>query len=365
MQVIKWLTENNMGWELLKEEFGIKTTHYPDNNLHVLNYSQIDSPKTHPIVLECRGLVLDYDLNIIARPFDRFFNLGEAGTDVYRDEILKWYQKLDGSFIKVYMHEGQWYCGTRGTAFAEAEVNGFGISFAQLVYKAMGVENHQEFNRACRDMYLVPGVTYMFELTAPENRVVTRYAEARMVVLAARSNETGVYLPQEHLERTAGYCDAPTAMYGKPSDAVERAGKLKNLEEGFVGYKDGVPVVKVKSEAYVAVHHLRGEGLNPKRISELVATGEEDEYLAYFPEDKPVIQPFIDAKEAMLLEIDYNYQKNKHIVGQKDFALSVKVFFGHSLMFMARRNGTTIEKVYSGMDVNSKARMIRSYMEGK
>lgn len=365
MNVINWLLANNMDWDKLKEEFGIKVKHYPEQDLHVLNYDQIGSPKMHPIVRECRGLVLDYDLNVVARPFDRFFNRGEADTDQYEGMVLNWFEKLDGSFIKVYMHQGRWHIGTRGTAFAESEVNGFSITFEQLALKALNAESMDHFQQICKWACMFPEVTYMFELTAIENRVVTRYHEPRIGALAARNNLTGDYLPRDHLKRLKPFCDVLEGFVGTAEEMTLRANSLTGLKEGFVGYLDGKPVVKVKSEAYVAVHHLRGEGLNPKRVSELVATGEEDEYLAYFPEDKAVIQPFINAKEEMLLEMGYNYQKSQHIRDQKDFALSVKGFFGHSLMFMARRNSTTIENVYSDMDVNSKARMIRSYMEGK
>lgn len=363
MQVIEWLIANNMDWDKLKEEFGIKTTHYPEQDLHVLNYSQIYSPKMHPIVRECRGLVLDYDLNIVARPFDRFFNRGEADTAQYEGMLLRWFEKLDGSFIKLYMHQGQWHMGTRGTAFGESEVNGFGITFNELALRALGFTTTAELQKMCKDAALIPGTTYMFELTALENRVVTRYEKASMGVLAARNNETGDYLPREHLKRLEPFCDVLEGVGGTAEFMALKANTLTGLKEGFVGYLDGKPVMKIKADAYVAVHHLRGEGLNPKRISELVATGEEDEYLAYFPEDEPMIGPYIDAKCRMLNEMDAVYREVKHIEDQKEFALAVKSDFGHALMFIARREGKFVWQVYAGLDVSRKAKMIREYKE--
>ena len=46
------------GPEHLSNTLGIKFT-YGDDNRVILNYNQIDSPKNHPVVKECRGLVLD------------------------------------------------------------------------------------------------------------------------------------------------------------------------------------------------------------------------------------------------------------------------------------------------------------------
>jgi len=64
----------------LTAEFGIKITKHPFGlPLVILNYSQFDSPKDHPLVRECRGLVLEVgSWKIVARSFYRFFNFGEA-----------------------------------------------------------------------------------------------------------------------------------------------------------------------------------------------------------------------------------------------------------------------------------------------
>ena len=42
----------------LESEFSIKTTFHPNLPLVILNYNQIESPKTETIVRECRALNL-------------------------------------------------------------------------------------------------------------------------------------------------------------------------------------------------------------------------------------------------------------------------------------------------------------------
>lgn len=74
MKVIEYLKEN--GTEKLTSEFGVIVKKYEDAQLLVLNYDQINSPKNE-ITSECRGLILDYDYNIVSRSFDRFFNWNE------------------------------------------------------------------------------------------------------------------------------------------------------------------------------------------------------------------------------------------------------------------------------------------------
>lgn len=69
--------------EQLTSELGIKVTHHSSDPLVILNYCQIDSPKFHPITLECRGLVLEkQSWNIVARSFKRFFNFGEENPSL-------------------------------------------------------------------------------------------------------------------------------------------------------------------------------------------------------------------------------------------------------------------------------------------
>jgi hypothetical protein len=80
MKVIDFIKEK--GLQALTDELAIKVQDYPDSV--VLNYHQIDSPKKNPIVMECRGLILrkpacaEDDWRVLARSFDRFFNLGEC-----------------------------------------------------------------------------------------------------------------------------------------------------------------------------------------------------------------------------------------------------------------------------------------------
>ncbi len=75
MKVVDYLKKN--GLAALEAEFAIKSKLY-EEGLIVLNYDQIYSaPKAHPIVVECRGLILDTDFNVVSRSLDRFFNYGE------------------------------------------------------------------------------------------------------------------------------------------------------------------------------------------------------------------------------------------------------------------------------------------------
>lgn len=368
MKTVEFLKANGKDFSKLTESFGIKVKTYEDillPTLYVLNYDQIESPKTDPIVMECRGLILDDNLDIICRPFDRFFNYGEAGIEKEDFRNYTFYPKLDGSLIKVYHWHGMWRIATRGTAFAEAPVGSWGITFEQLALKAFGCKSLKEFDDLLSNkLQFNVGMTYLFELTAPENRVVTPYTERSVTLLAVRDCKTGDYLPTQYVDSFGSFKHNRAETGYTIQEIISKANTLKNLEEGFVGYDSGgVPRVKVKSAQYVALHKLKGDGLTPKRICELVVTGEEDEYLTYFPEDERLVKPYFEAHKRMLDEMVNEYDKVKEIVDQKEFAISIKSVYGNSVLFSARKLSKPVETVYNSDTVQRKTKLLLEYCE--
>lgn len=351
----------------LNEQFGIIVKDYPEQGLYVLNYDQIKSPKSDPIVMECRGLILDYDFNVVSRAFDRFFNLGEApDTQAHLDwSKAVVHDKVDGSLIKLYNYKGEWHVSTRGTAFAESDCMGFGITFEELILKASGVNTKEELHACCELADLDEDVTYILELTARENRVVTVYEGTKLHLLAARNRITGDFEDVPGGSKWAmNWVDVPTYSFSSPEDCVKTAEKLPNLAEGYVVYQDGKPVCKVKSPAYVAVHHLRGNGTpNQNRVMELVCIGEHDEYLTYFPEDEKYFIPVVEAKTELLEVVDLTWQHVKGIEDQKQFALSVKDLSFSWLLFTARKADKLPSEVYNDSDLNKRVRTLESYMQ--
>lgn len=358
MEVIKFLKADGNNFQKLTDVYGIKVKDYPEHNLVVLNYDQINSPKMESIVQECRGLILDYALNVVCRPFDRFFNYGEAETDKMDLTGYTYFPKLDGSLIKVYYWNDSWRIATRGTAFAESDVGGWGIIFEELTLRALGFDSLAIFSEAMEDEGMPHHYTYLLELTAMENRVVTYYSEPSVTLLAVRNNLSGDYAPTENY--AAYFWKTNSVVYGLTiEDIIQKADSLKNLEEGFVGYdQQGVPRVKIKSAAYVAVHHIRGEGLNPKRIAELVISGEEEEYLTYFPEDRGTIEPYAIALKNLMYNLELTMLTKHGIEDQKQFALAIKDIQGKPVLFTARKYNISVQEAFQRGTINSKVDML-------
>lgn len=357
MEVVKYLSKFDSieaGLLSLKEELGISSRQYPDDDIVLLDYSQIDSPKTHPIVIECRSLILQMStLKVVSRSFDRFFNAGEC-PEYYSDfdaDRARVYEKADGSLVKVYWHptKGKWYVSTRGTAYAEGP-HQFGGSFLDQILAAFTPQKEMEAVGAysmgdfqdlfCRTIeYGVGGTefTYVLEFTSPTNRIVTRYDAPTMVLLDVVHNETGKSLIAQSPDLFVDYIKmfgyyrlnvrAPKVYEsGDLETLIKRANTLENLAEGFVLYD---PVagkrMKIKSAAYVAAHRLRGEDMIPtrKRVLECIFTGERDEILAVFPEFKV----YFDAHGADVIELKETaksvWEKVSGIAEQKEFAITL------------------------------------------
>lgn len=371
LQVIEFIKQQ--GFNALTEHFAVSVKDFetPQGDiLTVINYNQIDTPK-NPITNECRSLILDKNtLEVVSQSFDRFFNYGEQPETQKNLDITKAvaYDKIDGSIIKIYNYKGTWYVSTRGTAFGDSKVGGFDLTFKELVLKSQfgagcSLEYMERVFQDYCEVDLDPEFTYICEITAMENRVVTRYSGYKLWLLAVRSNKTSQYQPLLKNTLFLDFNYPNEYKFESISDCIKASKELTDLKEGYVLYQDGVPVCKVKNPAYLAVHHIRGEGLSPKRIADLVIMNEQDEYLTYFPEDLCHFEPYISAFNMFKTTLENVWEENKAIEDQKEFALKVKDVVGSSAMFIARKKQVTIQQAFNEQSDNYKRETLFKYME--
>ena len=353
----------------LTEQYGIKVRKYPEDNLVLLDYDQIESPKTHQIVVECRSLILAMDtLEVVSRKFDRFFNLGEA-PELYQDfdfDRAVVLEKADGSLIGVYFnpHTSRWEISTRGMAKAEGE-HMFGGTFREKVLAAFGFKSEEHFQQTW-NAHLHPNYTHVFEFCSPENRIVTKYDKAHMVLTAIRNKLTGAEHSYSELEdwvvnaeREKFNVRLAERFELESNDFVAEANKLDGLQEGFVIWceKTGRRV-KVKAHTYMVAHKLRGNDAVPtrKNLLALVLEGEVSEWKIYFPEWISLTDACADEVDEFLKEADELFALNNHLGDQKEFAQAIQLskFKGCSLLFSARKVESIPSKVFNALDIGRK-----------
>ncbi|MGK7930464.1 MAG: RNA ligase [Microcystaceae cyanobacterium] len=361
MHTIHYLKEH--GIARLTDELGITVKAY--DNLYVLNYSQIDSPKTHPVVIECRGLIINKNWEVVSRSFDRFFNYGEcADIDAQLDFSQAYcYEKKDGSLIKLAYYEGSWRISTRGTAYAESAIGAWNMTFEALALDALGLKTIPQLNDLMNESGANQDVTYIFELTSPYNRIVTRYDSTTLWFLAAR-HRNGEYVKADEVIVNLGTPKPKVYKFSSVEDCLQTTASLEDLEEGYVVYLDNTPISKIKSPKYVAIHRIRGElGLTPKRIMQLILTNEQAEYLQYFPEDEQYLTPYRQALSELMELLETTYAKVKDIEVQKDFALAIQDFPYKSVLFQARKQQTPPITTFNHQTIQYRLRQLNYYYE--
>jgi RNA ligase len=205
-----------------------------------------------------RGLILDVEARrVIATPFPKFFNAGEGGLTI-PDLPFETFEKLDGSLIIIFHHAGHWLTATKG-AFASDQAK-----WAQLRLDNADLSA------------LVPGTTYLAEATYPENRVVIRYDEPALVLLAAYA-EDGTELDFDAIRETAartGWSVAERHAFASVAELMDHACVLPRTREGFVmRFVNGLRL-KVKGSEYRRIHALIS-GVTPLALWEALAAGDD------------------------------------------------------------------------------------------
>ena len=347
----------------LESDYGISNRPH-DGGLIVLNYSQITSPKYNSIVREARSLVVEFkdgQFSVVSRAFDRFFNYGEVDPDGCTNHDLSKgfgvFEKLDGSLVTLFNHNGKWMFRTKSMINPTLSINGFERTWDNLISHAIDIEQIQD--------QLDSNYSYIFEVTGRENRVVVRYEEEGGHLLSIRNNNSGEYVSQEHTAMIAegmGLKQPRKYLLDCMDSAIASVSELPNLEEGYIVYsiKDNAPIFKIKNPAYVAAHHLRGEGaLTNKRIIDLILMNESDEYLSIFSEDTKYFEPVQEAYRLLFSEIDRVHSEVKSITDQKEFALKVKSLPFSGVLFSMKKGYTTAE-AFDKMTDSTKHRLIES-----
>lgn len=272
---------------------------------------------------ECRGIILNVDDNfeIVARPFDKFFNYGESFASEIDWNSAVVQEKMDGTLIILYHYGDGWNVATKGSLSAP--------DFADRVWAIL--PNFVDLSS------LDPDYTYMLEFTAPDNRIVVEYSRPELTLIGIRHTREGFELD----------LDSPHA---EPFYKVVRAFPLQNLaqiqeasrqldafkQEGFVVVDKYFNRVKIKSPRYVELHRLKDVG-SPRVALDLIRTGEHTEILLYFPELESIFKPLLQKWADLLENVVTDYAKYATIESQKDFALSIQHLRHKSALFQMRR----------------------------
>lgn len=345
LNVQKFLIDH--GVEELERQFFIKTCLHPVEPLMILNYNQLESPKTHPIVRECRGLVLNRnDYSLVAKSMNRFFNWGELQDEMDQFDFTNFscQTKEDGSLVLIYYWNNNWFANTRGS-FATDLMQFQNFTWGQGFLKALNIYNLNEL-----DKYLDRNITYICEFCSLWNKVVRSYPQPIMYSLTGFSG---------YDELSYDECEQLVSDKLKRPDR-HHFSSLIEIQE-YINEKassdqtyEGVVIrdiknlrYKIKSSYYLGLHNLRNNNniFNPKNILPFILSGEKDELLTYFEEVKEPLEFYEQQFYQILNECELLWNESKNELDQKSFALKVKDSKMSGVLFQARKTNESIEKI--------------------
>ncbi|MEU6261840.1 RNA ligase [Saccharopolyspora shandongensis] len=220
----------------------------------------------------CRGLIVDRDDRLVARPWAKFFNhnQSEAGA-LDLDAPVEVTDKLDGSLGIVFRDAaGELRVATRGSFESEQALHATDVLRARYP-----------------DTTLTAGVTPLIEIVFPANRIVVDYGSTDdLVLLGGVEIATGRYLGPDDAAAICGWTGPTTEVFGYTTLADALTAKPRPGMEGLcVRFLDEDRVVKIKQGDYIALHRIV-TGLSEKSVWEHAMAGRSlDALLESLPDE--------------------------------------------------------------------------------
>lgn len=267
------------------------------------------------VTTQCRGLIVNHDGLVVARPWTKFFNYGEysdeqnpgraagPGTRVLdMVSAVETSDKQDGSLGILYPTDQGHSIATRGSFTSEQAVR---ASF--LWYK----KGYNEFP--------VPeGWTMLFEIIYPGNRIVLDYGDQDdLILLGAVNIETGEAI-------------GPDSFFFHPWKGPRTTVFAEGVVVRYMAGPDKGLMLKIKQDDYVLMHRLI-TGMNARTVWEHLREGTSSATICrgipeeFHPWVEEVADELMEAHQLIAEEAyaDYEFIKNKLPEGwtRKDFAL--------------------------------------------
>lgn len=250
----------------LEEEGLITLRPHDELPLYIANYSrEVQYERLwneHPLITQCRGLIIDEDGEVIARPMKKFFNYEEhMDVDSLPDipnEPFDVYEKMDGSCGICFFYDGSWIISTRGSFHSD-----------QAEYANEVLLPKYDTSR------LDKSKTYLFEIIIDWNRIVVNYGDREeLVLLACIDSKTG---KETDISGIDWPHKAEKYDFKSFNEILEKMEEFDDgNSEGFVVKFESIGRVKIKLEEYVRLHRLL-TGLTKRTIWELLKDGEDIE----------------------------------------------------------------------------------------
>jgi RNA ligase len=278
-----------------------------------------------PLAKECRGITFDSTGNVVCRPFEKFFNMGER-PETQIGVVRNWnwndvvvLEKRDGSMVSPIVVNGKVFWKTKKSFYSDVAVNC--QKFADEYNNTTNGRFYEAVKSIAND-----SLTLIFEFTSPDSKIVLDYGqEPRLVLLAVRENNDGWYHDPMFYAKQLGVDSIP--VWNKTLDEIFLDVKLKINFEGYVLFNRYTQErVKVKTDWYLLHHRLRTE-LRGRDVVKLILDETLDDLKSTIVDEGLSLDPILDIEHQVTKDFDQIIESTKELANvgkqleRKEFAL--------------------------------------------
>jgi tRNA splicing ligase len=229
--------------------------------------------------------VIDFNTKkLLAKPFRKFFNLGESHAP-----SIQTLEKR-GNFVVTEKLDG-----SMGISFYDETTDAFYVTTKGDIDSEQGAWATPQLPKSVQDKKLLQSHTLMWEIITPKYQIVIPYEkkgyEEGLYLIGVRERQSEkLFEPAEVQAFAKEYGLRTFKTYSFPSleAIVENAKTLPFMEEGYViRFLGDETMVKVKSAEYLRVHRFLSN-LTDKNLLDILIAGEEAnvyENLGMVPEE--------------------------------------------------------------------------------
>jgi hypothetical protein len=311
-------------WEWKESEELFKCISFSNKgNMFLYNYNDnAFVERNHPVLVKCRGLVVDSEGKILNFPFERFFNDWEKEKAIIDWKSAEIQSKIDGSLISCFWNGNDWEITTRGSFYPNVK---YDSDFSRMFKK-----HFKRFD------LLDKNFSYIFELVTRENRIVTYYDHEAVYLIGIRDLTTLKEVSQKILDETAKILKVKRPKKYS-AENVEQCKKLfenmKEDEEGLVIVDKDFNRVKIKQESYLKLARI--SMLNEQDIFEYVLgySQIDIEFINRLPEVEAKIEGIRKKWNKIMERAKEVFEIIKDKPTRKEFAIEAVKYPFNSILF--------------------------------
>lgn len=331
-----------------------------------------------PSALECRGVMFEIaedatPVRLAALPMNKFFNYKEnpitMNLDFHNAKQIMY--KLDGSLISTYYHNGD-LCFKSKTALESDHAKGATQYILGAALTASdGISLYSEL-QILNSM----GYTVNFEFTSPNYpfRIVIGYQETKLTILNIRSRVDGTYITLEYAVYilntyydnftdtrfiTSHWVDTVTVKNEEMDDFIADIDNMSGIEGFVIQLQDGM-LVKLKTNWYRTLHHVKDSINSMRRLFEAVLEETTDDLRAMLCNDGFALLRITEMEtkvthiyNSIVKNVEGFYNTNKHL-DRKDYAVTGQAELTHIEFGLAMN-------MYVGKVVDYKSTIKKNY----